>query len=167
MQAWQAAGRMTARRLYHVRVQRLCWPLALPWRAVTRTRPMSCRLPLCACVAAGLVRARRRLRAGQPHRQCAVHAVRAALQVLGRCHLYCTWGASRSVRRQVRRVGAQLPLRPGLRRHRAQRLHQRGRAVLAQSPAVRRAALLAARESRHRAQANSRLLYAYLGPDCA
>jgi len=75
--------------------------------------------------------------------------------------------AARAAPPPGRRVGVQLPLRPGLHRHRAQRLQQRGRAVLAQSPAVRRAALLAARDSRHRPQANSRLLYAHLSPDCA
>ena len=43
--------------LRHVRLQRLCWALALPWRAATRTRLLACRRPLRACVAAGLARA--------------------------------------------------------------------------------------------------------------
>jgi len=157
--AWGASGRMTARHLCHVRVQRLCWALALPWRAAARTRLLACRRPLRACLAAGLARARRRRRAEHHQRQRAVHAVRAALQVL-RCHHCCTWGSTRSVRRPGRHARALLPLRPGLRRHRAQRLHPRGRAVLAQSPAVQRAALLAAGVSlmRRRTLASRRTL---------
>ena len=151
LQAWQAAGRMTARRLYHVHVQRLCWALALPWRAVTRTRPMACRLPLCACVAAGLVRTRMRMRAWQPHRQHAQHAVRATLQVPRRCRFCCTCGASRSVRRPGRRVGVQLPL-PAARAAPlplAAPAAKRPRSAGAES-AVRRAALLAAGVSQTR-----------------
>ena len=122
--AWGAAGRMTARHLCHVRVQRLCWALALPWRAATRTRLLACRRPLRACVAAGLARARRRRRAEHHERHRAVHAVRAALVL--HCRHCCTWGSTRSVRRPGRHARALLPLRPGLRRQCWRRVPQCG-----------------------------------------
>ena len=147
--AWGAAGRMTALHLCRVRVQGLCWALALPWRAAARTRLLACRRPLRACVAAGLARERRRRRAEHHQRHRAVHAVRAALQVL-HCRHCCTWGSTRSVMRPGRHARAPLPLRPGLSRRRVQRLQQRGRAALGQRHAAQRAALRAAGESQTR-----------------
>ena len=96
--AWGAAGRMTARHLCHVRVQRLCWALALPWRAATRTRLLACRRPLRACVAAGLARARRRRRAKLSRRRV------QRLQQRGRAALGQMHAAQRAALRAAGRV---------------------------------------------------------------
>ncbi len=96
--AWGAAGRMTARHLCHVRVQRLCLALALPWRAATRTRLLACRRPLRSCVAAGLARARRRRRAKLSRRRV------QRLQQRGRAALGQMHAAQRAALRAAGRV---------------------------------------------------------------